>query len=396
MNFNLHQSAKGRLRWLVIDAATGQEVRGSDWINNLILNTGMNAVAARSWVDNTVYCCVGTGVGPTADDSGTTTAAQSGNTVTLAGGSYVFDTVNDVGAVIKWDTNETAEIASFSDNQTALVTNSATVGAGQFTLYHTAQTALGTELKRSNTYLTGSPNCGTVISGSTLQHRRTYDFTAEVGTVNYTEAGFSWTASGPGSLFSRIVFPGPVAVLSGQQLRVVYELQITLTPTTPNTTSAIIGGWPVSPAVGTSGQEQLVGVGIAIIQASSGNSTTTTGVLANEPGVASSLAAWISTASTSLPAWPSDQDYSADAVTATLTNQPYVAGTYYRDKTATFTVNQANRSDWRSIGTGYHSLPSFAAYNAVGIAFIFDEAQTKLNTHTLTLTWRYSWSRDLS
>jgi hypothetical protein len=77
-------------------------------------------------------------------------------------------------------------------------------------MYNTNQTALAIETKRTNTYLTGSPNCQTTDTGTQIQARRTYDFSVEVGTVNYTEIGFSWTNTGANTTFSRILLPSPV------------------------------------------------------------------------------------------------------------------------------------------------------------------------------------------
>src|SRR5574337_1884283 len=109
------------------------------------------------------------------------------------------------------------------------------------------QTQLSSQQKRTNTYLTGSPYCSTVLATNVLKLRRTYDFTAEVGTVNYAEIALGWSNTGATNIFSRILLASVVPVNSGQQLRVTYELQITITPLAPYTRSVVINSWPVAP-----------------------------------------------------------------------------------------------------------------------------------------------------
>jgi hypothetical protein len=67
----MQQAASGRLKWQVVDGATGEVVRdsGPDWIKNLILNAGMDEVAVKTWVDCFQYAIAGTGVTPTSVDS---------------------------------------------------------------------------------------------------------------------------------------------------------------------------------------------------------------------------------------------------------------------------------------------------------------------------------------
>lgn len=397
---NLHQIAQGFVQCFVVDSATGNVVKEYPRQKNLILNQGLDRVADDLWAELMYYCSAGTGTTPTSDDSGTTTATQSGTGVTLSGGSFTFtDTATDAGKVIKWDTGEEAMISSVTNPTTVVVNNSASVLAGQFTVYRTNQTALTTQAKRTSTFLTGIPYCQTTLASNVYKLRRTYDFTAEVGTVNYTEVGVGWSNTGD-TIFSRILLVVPVTVLATQQLRVTYELQLTLLPATTTAKTAIINGWPVAPATGTAGNEAIQYIGLASVQSATGASSQyDLGVQCNEPSVGggSTTQIFLSTVSTAPAALGSSVTRTTNAVQASVTRSAYVAGSYYCDKTATFAVGVANRADWRSMGLGAYSASSgYDSYERTGMVFVFDESQTKLNTHTLTLTWRYSWSRVLS
>jgi hypothetical protein len=401
------QSARGYLKWAVIDAVTKKVIRdsGQDWIPNLILNNGMNRIYSDYWVNAMIYAIAGTGTTPTSSDSGGTTAAQSGTNITSSSG---FFSSGDVGNTVKFTSGEEALITAFNSSTSVTVSNSATVSSTTFVVYSTSQTGLVNEQKRTNTYLTGSGNCGTTQASNQFQNRRTYDFTAETGTVNYTEIGFGWAVSGANTTFSRILLPSPIPVLSGQQLRVVYELRVSVGPTTPQPVSAIINGWPISPATDTDGDECVQMYGLAGLNTSGAMLANDTASWCNEPSFLTDL---ISFSGATLNSFLSDSSTaisgsgSAPNRTGTvnaqraLTKAAYVTNSFYVDKSVTYLVGEANSTLWRSMGYGL-SQGNISAnpYQANRTAFVlvFDQAQTKPNTHTLTLTFRTTWSRVLS
>jgi hypothetical protein len=397
-----NQSAQGFLKWAVIDAVTKEVIRdsGEGWIPNLILNNGLNAIYSRYWCNCFEYAIAGTGTTPTSEDSDTVNASQSGTAVT-ADGAF-FDS-GDVGNVIKWDSGEEAMITAYSGPTQVTVSASQTVASGPFTMYNTNQTQLANELKRTNTYLTGAPNCQTTNTGTEFQNRRTFDFTAESGTVNYTEIGFSWANSGSNTTFSRILLPAPVQVLSGQQLRVVYELRVSYGPTTPQPKEAIVNGWPIAPATTTDGDECVQMPSLSSINSSTGQ-TSVAALLGNEPAFISdansgSCYMFLSNDSTPINSAGSapNRQGTSPAIKA-LAKAAYVTNSFYVDKSCTFAVGEANSTGWRSMGYADCSPNNTFPYstNRTAFVFVFDEAQTKPNTHTLTLTWRTTWSRTLS
>lgn len=392
-----HQRAQGFVQCFVVDAATGKVVKEYPRQPNLILNQGLDAIASVSWANAMAYCSAGTGTTPTNDSSGVTTATQAGTAVNLVGGSFTFtSTLVDGGNMIKWATGEEAMIVSVTTPTSVVVNNSAVVGAGVFTVYRTNQTQLTTQVKRTNTYLTGSPYCQSSLAGNVLSMRRTFDFTAEVGTVNYTEIALGWANAPSTAIFSRILMGAPITVLGSQQLRVTYQLNVTVTPPAPFAKTAIVNGWPVPPAVGTTGVEAVQFIGLNSVQTSGATNSFDTGFGAAEPSAGANIGIFIATDAAAPASFGSAVGRSG-AVNIGAGAAAYIAGSYYVDKSTTFAVGTGNGTAWRSMGYGFY-LPSsgWNPSSQTTMVFVFDEAQTKLNTHTLTLTWRFSWSRVLS
>lgn len=396
---------KGRLKVQVVEA--GRIVEDRPWQNNLILDLGLNEWAARETANLFTHAVAGTGNTPTSDDSGAVTASQSGTTVTASASFFDEDSV---GKLIKWDSGEETRITGFTNDTTVTVADSQTVASDEFTLYRVNQTGLDTESKRSNTYLTGSSNCNTTVVGSVVTMKRTYDFSAESGSVNYAEVGFSWTATAGGNLFSRILLSGgAVTVLSGQQLRLVYELALTCSPTSAEAIDAAITGWPISPATTTEGDQAWQQLGLRVVDTlgasvSWGSGPGTGGSGAgdcNEPSKSSSinsrLGIFISPSSAALGTFAtSSSDRSTNAAYKEATTDAYVTGSFERVRQATFSTSEANRTDFRSIGMFAETSLNGPDASSIGFALLFDEAQTKANTHTLKLRFKYTWDRTIS
>lgn len=402
--YQLHQTARGLYKVAVVDARTKEVVwEQEEWGKNLILNNGMEQVVLRYWSDCFGAAAAGTGITPTSVSSAGVTASQAATTVSASVGAYTFSS-GDIGNMIKWDAGgEEARIISYTNPQSVEVTPAQSVGAGTFVVYQTNQTGLTTEVKRTATYLTGVPYCQTVVTPVTgvVAMRRTYDFTAETFQRNYTEVGTCWSGTfGTGNTtFSRILLPLPVTVNAGQQLRFVYELQLTLSPVTPVAFSAAVSGWPVAPSVNTDASQQLELLQMSYVS-TTGISTTTNGY-ANEPSGSGSNGGYIyaSPSATAFATFngaaPDRRITGSDAVGASFS--AYTPLSFTQDKTGTFAVGQLNRSDIRSVGMSPNNGANNwfpGTYN--GITVLFNQDQTKTNTQTLTFTFRFSWSRTLA
>lgn len=246
--FETDMRVKGRMQAHVVNAK-GRVIKTMPYQDNLILDQGMDYYASNTWANLMNYCVAGTGTTPTRDvlDG---TASQTGTTVTLSGSTYTFSG-GDVGKWIGWDAGGyQAKITAYIDASNVTVATSQSVSAAAAKLYRCDQTGLTTEVKRTNTYPTYTYTdsrgaSATFATSNVLTLRRTYDFSAEVGSVNYTEIGISPVATVASNLFARILLAGTVAVTSGQQLRITYELAITVSGTTrPSQTLTSSAGWP--------------------------------------------------------------------------------------------------------------------------------------------------------
>ena len=325
----------------------------------------------------------------------------------------------------------TASITASSDMQARNPISSATRymarGSGS-TPTSAGMTTLESQIgSRTDQYLAGGPYTGVRYDKSTgtIYLRKTYDSETEVSNQNINEVGF-FTADSGGVMFSRVVLPSTVTVLTGQQLRLTYELQVTIGPIAPTAGEPVITGWT------TNGDSQLEGffpdtsatfgsVGNQFISVWDTNGTSIRGYYTGsdsdyawsnllEPALSSQEYAWGAyryTYSTSgaqsvtdgLPVvmynsktfstfgtaatvvYPSDSIFVAlqgsnSPGTATGTLLGYTPGTGYRDLQITLEPN------WPA------AVISPIALRVRGLTHIFDAAQTKLNTQRLTIVYR--------
>lgn len=240
-NHQMRLGGRAKARVIRPDGSIKSE---TGWNRNLILNGGLaDGVSAGKWLAMLTYCRAGTGTSATkAALNGT--YAQTGTTITRSTGTGTFS-AGDVGKHIKFGTGEERRITSFTSSTEVEVRESGAVSATTLDLYETETTSLDAEVKNTNT-LNGDAGANTATpntSTGALTVKRTFDFSAEVGTVNYNEIGIS---RGTGTdLFARIVLDSTVSVNAGEQLQIVYEVVLTCptwlssTPITPTIT-----GWP--------------------------------------------------------------------------------------------------------------------------------------------------------
>lgn len=363
------------------------EASSRPWAKNLILDQGLNNLCngTTEYSGFSNYCAVGVGSTATYTDSGATTATSSGTTVTASGS---FFTAGMVGQIIKFDTGEERYITAQSGT-TCTINSSLTIASGTaFGIHAVNQTGLASESKRTNTYLTGSGNCGSSAVSNVVTYRRTYDFTTEIGNVNYSELGWSHSATVAANLNSRtLISGGSVSILTGQSLRVIYDLVVTFGPAVSTAGSFNITGWPVSPATNTNGSYILsfnVVAGAIPDISTSGNQGA-----GNFPFSTVNVSSFtlLSDNSTALTFGGSD-NLGTNATANTNSFDSYTTGSFYRVHSATFNLTTGNATNWRKIYVGDSSGRFFA--------FVFDQAQTKANTHTLTVKVRATFGRTLT
>ena len=240
-------------------------------------------------------------------------------------------------------------------------------------------------------------------------YRRTWDFPAETLTCSYNECGVSPSSGAP--IFSRVLFPNTIVLSPGQQMRLTYEMTTSWSPCTASYGTASISGWPVGPSTNTYFTQSIQNWMISEVRSSDGITFGWEGYYTSlEPAIGgrdygnhdtngwtifgsedSMSLSGFDAASTRGTNVSTDNSYGPDA---------YVAGTFTRTKTGTFSIYELNTSNIRSIGFGsYVATPSIVAqpYWAGSKAYcmLFSQPQTKLNTQTLTMTWRWNWARVL-
>lgn len=409
-------TAKGRVKVQVVE--NGKVVIDRPWQDNLILNQGMNNLGASTiagvyscWVNLMLHCAAGTGTRPTSVSSDTTVGSYSAGVFTSSGGSYVFtDALLAIGSLIKMTSGANSGTVmritgiTNANNVDVVFESGSAAASGTFDVFYAHQVGLETEVAREISYLSGASNCGSSFASNILTHKRTFDFASPGGTTNYSEIGLSHLVASGNNLNMRIKLASPVPVTNIRQLRVVYQLSLTLTPATLSPATANITNW-----VSTDGDEQWQLPGMTVV-ASDGTTThfaTTSGSIM-EPGVVSSVGPgncqlWVSTVSTATAA--SFSGSPPDRTSGSITTQGhdaslsvYTSFDFFRDKTATFLVGEGNSTGIRSMGIGFrNSAVSLQPYaGGQTFAFVFDNAQNKDSLHTLTLTFRFSWARTLA
>ena len=349
---------------------------------NLLLNSGLNYICTNGtapgyWARRSV---LGTGTTPTVYDSAAATATASGTGCTA---SSAFFTAGMVGMLIRWDSGEEAYILSRTSD-TVVVLDRSTTATGAFAVWAVNQTGLAS-LVRTSDYGNSS-----VVSrsGGVSTFRVRWDHDLETVNRVYTEGGVLVTDNPINYLSRFLIAGGSVTVLIGQQARLTYEYDISVTTTAvPGTWT--VDGWPVAGVDDTDGQYKV------LTQDAVDGAITNMGRPHLIPGVdIGALYLHLST-TTTLPAYTDDTTMPALAGSvggAPLVSEAYVANTFYRDATAYFNGTTGNSTNIRTV-----SLYSYSLYSGSWQcwAFLFDHAQTKADGYGLTLRFRRALNRVL-
>lgn len=430
-------SLAGFYRLQVLNATTKELMTDYGWNKNLILNGGMDAIASSYVSSLNLSGICGTGSRPNYITSSTQQITQSGHYIGLSDFSYLtsftqswYDTngswsyasaVQPGDLIIDQDLSQSTVVLVSGSYMYVTGSNLTYVTPKTFTIWKTSQTRLQYEVHRSNTYLQGSSsllgwNCGSTVSSSTMVNRRTYDFPVEVQSRSYTEVGCTWTNTANAGVFSRAVLPQTVSLGPNQQLRMTYDIMATYGPFQPVYKSVTITGWPVLPSTSMMGTESLqCFMPSSVTTAGGDNGIAAYSLVGTEPaawnyglspGYVYHFSIYVSDTSASLYTGSVSingavgrnpiGNYSIGAATF----GPYVAGTYTLTKTATIDIYNGNSANIRSMGFGCVVNPNlYGEYthpwdtSAQVMTFIFDQPQTKTALQTLTLAWRWNWSR---
>lgn len=349
---------------------------------NLILDQGLDNAASVLWANLFAYAAVGTGTTPVKRDSGTIQFTRSGSTVTADAG---FFEAGDVGRLLKFDSGEEMYVTAYTDPQNVTVGTSGALGASEGTIWYVNQTGLTAESKRSGTYGSNSGDNGTSYAAGAYTLKRTFVFSAEGSPVVYNEIGWSHSGTGGANLFGRDIISGGIALATGQQLKVVVELEITIGPSGPVAYSNVITGWTQD---GDCGVESIPAGSSFMSQVQSSGATTQNGPF--EPSSSGDhKLIFLCTMSDAIVA----KTQSALGMTGSLGSKQmagdsYVTGTFTRTFRGTFGIAEGNSAAIRSL-----VVTSFSQHRNFRV--LLDAAETKDSDHTLLLVYRLTWGRTL-
>ena len=422
-NVTIGQQARGMFKVQRVDAKTGQVIEDRPWRKNLILNSGLNMIHTRYWADAWRYASAGSGSDANYEDSGVGTAASdaAGN-VTFTGYSLA---ASREGSIILWDTGEKGRV--FAGSGGACIIKPAPGGGGiadgEFTLFRAERTTLVTP-RVGFTYgftgvcLASYPHTFTSVTTNTVLSRRTWDFPVEGSTVTYNEVGTHPVNANGTTCFSRMTIPGGITLDAGEQLRLVYQVTVTMNPVNAVQTGTMdIFGWPVAPALTTDVTWAIWELGLTGVD-SSGNTNSATGVnwgVCNEPaalgapGIDGGYSMWVTNQRQGFGtwSWPSTAPAHTGVLNSSYAGWPktdnYVSDelVYSHDKQLKINATNGNYDTYGYItgfgqGFGMSTYPFYqAGQTMVGWYCEFDEDQKKTNIQNLLLGMKWSWSREL-
>jgi len=367
--------------------------------HNLILDAGMDLVATLPFADLFTHCVLGTGTKPVVRDSGAITFDFDG-TVTVTASAGFFE-AQDNGRIIKFDSGEEFRITAYVSATELTVSNPLSIGAitGESgAIHYVNEITHQTETKRSNTYSTETGDNGTSFAVDTITFKRTFLFTAEVAPITYREIGWSNSGTAGAQLFGRDLIPGiGDSLAAGQQYKVVVRLKVKLSPTTPATVSDV--GNNGFNTAGTAAfqylwfQTNVASGGSSFVQVvENGAKVQNAQNRSLDPALTTQL--FVSTTQITLIGatdGSTRMDIPASPAAINLSNSAYTPGSYTRNKSTTFSVSQFNGNIGSLVLVGGGDGSKQRSW-----VIRFDSVQSKASTHTLGLTFRFSWGRTLN
>jgi hypothetical protein len=285
----------------------------------------------------------------------TATYSQSGTTVSQLSGARDF-TAADVGKYIYWTVGETlSKITALTDPTVGAtqvsVTPSNTIGAQAVDIY---------------------------------------------GFVSYGEVGFSHTGTAGdnlnvrvriedgGGLSDPVVVEGENPLTPGQQLRLVYEVEIAVTPEVSTPGTALISDPGSAMSSNKNGDYVVERMALSAVDTNGGTNLDYTTL---EPATAGQAGLTPATG----PLVPLDgPDRSTGAYGVDLVADDYIANSFARTYEGIFGINDAISNGWRNLGLYDPASETFP------FVFHFDAQQVKTAEFSIVVRFQKMWNRDLS
>jgi hypothetical protein len=360
----------------------------------LITDAALDNVASTSWLELLTTPILGENATPTPvrRDGGAVTFTQAGNTLTA---SASFFSAADVGRLFKWGTGAGGNeiyITGYTDNQNVTVGGApASVSSTVGTVWYVNTAALLTPITGLTwTKETGSAynysSCATAGAIATVTHHTTFISSAFGSAKTLTEIAFNSSDTNT-DVNDRDVISPSVSLLSGDQARVILEVQVSYTPITPQAVANFATGYD------SSGIMQIEALSLGIDWASAIRYFSAPGDIVGsaclEPGYACSFFAWNDWTPQAFDAGGSMPAAALGRADGSLAG--YGTGTFFRDTSGTFSITQAN-------ATIYGVVIGRSLYYGVmhWLGLKFTTPVVKIGTQTLSFTFRKSWGRVLT
>jgi hypothetical protein len=379
-------------------------VRDYPMQHNLILDSGMEALATQFTSDMFVTACVGNGITPTERSVGSVSA--TGGTATSAGAFLA----SDVGKMLYFPSaGIQTKITGFTSTNEVSIADTTVIGAEVATIYNVDQTQLASYVVGTDTYRV---TLGNVDSGADdvindgvdwqITRWRTFQFPTETGSITYTEGGWTWedvAVTNP-TLFGRIVFATPIQVDLGEFLLLYVELNTWIDCTVkaidplPIENLAVAAQSTVRPTASYNRYDKIFFSGLS----DHSDITTYSGGIA-EPTIGQgapvqqedAVLIYITDDTTAITSDPQVMSNNTYAIAYVAPNA-YVPNSYQKVFDAFFTGPSVDLTGtWRDI--------QFSGTNVNGrhvFRIKFDATQSKTPEQVVRLIFTKSWSRDLS
>lgn len=435
-------------------------VHDTGYINNLILNQGMDEIANRPIAELFTCCAIGTGTTDTKKTNNPITASLSPRSGSIISGngfdqnlkystakrsgalvtfprispSYPISgsviRVSDIGNILKIDGDGIFRIKSQTGSNQARscsvlnLNGSIPTGSASdknYTIYFTNQISMSNETQRcgrnndGNNFPAASGsfgnNCNSTVGSNYVIHNRNFNFqTALVDqTVNITEVGLSWLPffNSP-SLFSRIRLTSGSAgnylppVKAGQNVSVYYSLFVSTSPTTPLTGSVSLSG------SNKSGNSQMHLYGLSKVSSSGLTTYWDSGLHGNEPyffnqtskyGLPSSyrgLYVFTSANNQQPPTWGTNIQRTGSFVTKSIDKIPVYRRVYPSSSFGYGLVKVATFNDTESNNASWRSFGVGIQTGSNLISFVFNSTQNKQNGYLLAISQSFTWGRNFT
>jgi hypothetical protein len=394
----MHICTRSILRYRLEIVRKGKVIGKTKWRSNMMTDAGIDNMFNNSQgvLAACAYPIIGKGLTPTPvrHDSGLVTFTQAANTLTAS--SAFFDPA-DVGRLFKWGVGSAGVevyISAYTDAQNVTVTGApAIVGATAGTIWYVNTQTLQDPLTavtwtNLNNALENNSVANVVGSSCTVTHTKTWYSSQMTANRTISEIAFNSVYYDASSVFDRDVVTPTVALLTGDQAKVVLQLILNFAPVTPLAVGNIATGYD------SSGTFQIESLGwdypCNVIKLNSSGNPGGSGDL--EPGIIPYMRMYGSVFTQqafNLGTNPNEGLIANKDDADTNTVIAYGSGNKYRDYKSTFGISKAN---WTNYGIGVGNF----GYGVRACSQLFTTPFVKTSSQALEFVMRKSFQRILT